>query len=523
VTRVKICGLTRRDDALRAVEAGADALGFVFALRSRRKADPAMVARIVAELPSTVTTVGVFQDQPLEVVRGTMLHCGLDVAQLHGAENAAYMEGLALPVLKAVGLLGPDDLRSLAGYRSLGVVLLDSAVVESAEDGRRRTVTGGTGTTFDWAWAASARRFARIVLSGGLRPENVAQAVRVARPWAVDVASGTESRPGRKDPDKLRSFIGQAKRAGAELEEPAAPPLGEAAATCPGGEPVHASEEWGRVFVADVAERAGGAFGRLEAALRARRAGGGKSVVPFFVGGYPDRETFGELLLETQRTGVEAIEVGLPSPDQVLDGPVIRRAVRETLARGTTPYDVLADIALARSRGLTVPVALMAYTDHFARAAGARLATEAAGSGVDGLLIVDPERPDANARPSHLRDCTLETVVLVGPTTSQRRYRTLLRGARGFVYCVSVEGGTGGDTASASTAEKIVERVRRHSDLPALVGFGVTGPDTARKVAAVADGVIVGTAVLERIDENRGASAVPAVGDFLREIRRATS
>ncbi len=528
MTRVKICGLTRRDDALRAVEAGADALGFVFAPRSRRKADPAAVARIVAELPSTVTTVGVFQDQPLEVVRATMLHCGLDVAQLHGEEDASYMESLALPALKAIGLICPGDLRSLVGYRSLGVILLDSARVEQAEDGHRRVVTGGTGASFDWTWVASARGVARIVLSGGLTPDNVAEAVRVARPWAVDVASGTESRPGRKDPDRLRSFIGQAKGGEAESQRQGVPLEAETAATA------GAVAGWGHIFGATTSVKdheagdahvdgaGGGVVGPLEAALRARRAAGGKSVVPFFVGGHPDRETFLALLLGAERAGVDAIEIGLPSPDPVLDGPVIRQAIRETLARGTTPHEVLADVARARGRGLTAPVVLMAYRDHFLQAGGARLAAEAHRNGVDGLLIVDPARPDANRLPPGLDGCPLENVALLVPTTFPSRYGALIEAARGFVYCVSVEGGTGGATASAAVARTMVESVRRHSDIPVLVGFGITGPKAAREMVAVADGIIVGTALLKHMGDARGATAVTTVGRFLREIRRAT-
>lgn len=217
VVRVKICGLTHRDDALHAVECGADALGFVFAPRSRRRAEPAAVARIVAEVPRGVATVGVFQDQPLAVVREIVLGCGLDVAQLHGAEDSAYVRDLALPVLKAVGMLAPDDVARLADYPGLGVFLLDAAHVEFAAGGGLIR-TGGTGTPFDWSWATTARRCGRIVLSGGLRPDNVADAVRVARPWAVDVATGTESGPGRKDPALVREFVRRARRAGEEME-----------------------------------------------------------------------------------------------------------------------------------------------------------------------------------------------------------------------------------------------------------------------------------------------------------------
>ena len=197
-TRVKICGLTRREDALLAADLGADALGFVFAPRSRRRASPESVARIAEELPPFVTLVGVFLDQPEAEVRETVSTCRLSVAQLHGSKDPDYVRRLGLRVLKAVSLVHREDLDQLARYPGLSAFLLDSVA-----NGER----GGTGKAFDWGWAADARRFGRIVLAGGLHPGNVADAMRTARPWAVDVCSGTESSPGIKDPGKLRDFI----------------------------------------------------------------------------------------------------------------------------------------------------------------------------------------------------------------------------------------------------------------------------------------------------------------------------
>jgi len=197
-TRVKICGLTRREDALLAAELGADALGFVFAPRSRRRADPEVVAAAVRELPPYVTAVGVFQDQPLEEVRALVRECGLGLAQLHGSEDAGYLRALGLPLLKAVSLNRREDLALLQSYPDEGAFLLD-------------TGTGGTGQTFDWDWAVEAGRTARVVLAGGLHPDNVAAAVQRVRPWAVDCCSGTEASPGMKDPEKMRLFVERAK------------------------------------------------------------------------------------------------------------------------------------------------------------------------------------------------------------------------------------------------------------------------------------------------------------------------
>lgn len=204
MTRVKVCGLTRLDDALRAAELGADAVGFVFAPGSRRRVDPETVARIVSELPPFVTVVGVFQDQPLGAVREVAETCRLDWVQLHGSEDATYIRTLGRKVIKALGLARRGDLEQLAAFPGLGAFLLDAAVGGAA---------GGTGKTFDWDWAVKAKEFGRIVLAGGLHSGNVADAIRRVRPWAVDAASGTEAAPGVKDPEKLRRFIEQVREA----------------------------------------------------------------------------------------------------------------------------------------------------------------------------------------------------------------------------------------------------------------------------------------------------------------------
>ena len=201
--RIKICGLTRREDALAAAELGADALGFVFAPRSRRRVEADVVAAIVASLPPFVIAVGVFKDQPLDEVNRIVDRCRLDLAQLHGDEDAAYLAGVRCRTLKALSLTSVEDVQRLAAFPGQTAFLLDSG-------------SGGTGEIFDWNLAVRAKIFGRIVLAGGLTPDNVAAAVDAVRPWGVDGASGTESAPGVKDPEKLRAFITNARRAAAE-------------------------------------------------------------------------------------------------------------------------------------------------------------------------------------------------------------------------------------------------------------------------------------------------------------------
>ena len=203
MTRVKICGLTAAEDAAAAVEAGADALGFVFVPGTPRCISPERAAAIIAALPPLVSAVGVFVDQPLDEVAAITTACRLQAVQLHGNEPPAYCRRLSVPVIKAIRVRGPESLAALEGYPAQAFLL--DAFVEGQP--------GGTGATFPWALAREATRHGRIILSGGLRPETVAEAVRTIRPFGVDVSSGVERRPGLKDHEKVREFIVAVRRA----------------------------------------------------------------------------------------------------------------------------------------------------------------------------------------------------------------------------------------------------------------------------------------------------------------------
>ncbi len=200
--KVKICGITRVDDALAAVRLGADALGFNFWPRSKRYLPPDRARAIVRRLPAFVTAVGVFVDPTRDEVLRAADQSGIGVAQLHGDEPPDLCASLPLPVLKAIRLAGPQALAQLAAYEVLGF-LLDAPTA----------AYGGSGTTCDWSLAAAVARELPVVLAGGLGPDNVAEAVRAVRPWAVDVASGVESAPGVKDEERMRRFIERAKEA----------------------------------------------------------------------------------------------------------------------------------------------------------------------------------------------------------------------------------------------------------------------------------------------------------------------
>jgi phosphoribosylanthranilate isomerase len=210
---VKICGITSEEDALLAVAMGADAVGFTFA-PSPRQIAAARAADIAKRLPPEILTVGVFRDESPERVVDIVQSAGLAAAQLHGHESAEatrFVRSRVRVVIKAFPG-GDPELRNAPSYNA-DIVLLDSA-------------SPGSGRVFDWSLAEGAPSGLRLVLAGGLNPDNVGEAIRRVRPWGVDVASGVEASPGVKDPVALRAFINAAKTAApADYESSDEPPF----------------------------------------------------------------------------------------------------------------------------------------------------------------------------------------------------------------------------------------------------------------------------------------------------------
>ncbi|WP_447977366.1 phosphoribosylanthranilate isomerase [Candidatus Nitrospira bockiana] len=200
-TAVKICGITNPEDARAAVAAGADALGFVFYKSSPRCVTADTARRIIATLPPFVLPVGVFVNEDIKVVRDLMDACGLALAQLHGDEPATYCEQLGRPVLKAFRLGSMASFLAMAEYKGR------AGVRGFLIDAYAETGYGGTGRTADWGLAAEAARSAPVLLAGGLTPTNVAEAIRRVQPYGVDVSSGVEASPGKKDHAKVTAFI----------------------------------------------------------------------------------------------------------------------------------------------------------------------------------------------------------------------------------------------------------------------------------------------------------------------------
>jgi phosphoribosylanthranilate isomerase len=196
---VKICGITRLEDAQNAVASGADALGFVCWPRSPRYVTPERIRSIVSALPAGIITVGVFVNQAADEINRVLRETALRVAQLHGDEQVAMLDTVSRPLLKAIPVGKGAPAAEIAAWPRRVTLLLD------AHDPDRR---GGTGRTANWEQAARVACSRRVVLAGGLHAGNVAEAVHQVRPYGVDVSSGVEQAPGVKDPQRLRDLFG---------------------------------------------------------------------------------------------------------------------------------------------------------------------------------------------------------------------------------------------------------------------------------------------------------------------------
>ena len=204
-TRIKVCGITSQEDARSAVAAGADALGFIFVGQSPRVVTPDMVRAITGQVPPFVNSIGVFRDEQREVVEEIVSYCRLALVQLHGSETPEYCRSLSCRVIKSFSMHPGLDREDLAPYAEVaGAFLLDT---------HHKDMAGGTGMVFDWELVEELKPPGPVILAGGLNPDNVGEAIRRVKPFAVDVNSGVEYQPGRKDSDKLKNFAHEVRKA----------------------------------------------------------------------------------------------------------------------------------------------------------------------------------------------------------------------------------------------------------------------------------------------------------------------
>jgi tryptophan synthase alpha chain len=255
-------------------------------------------------------------------------------------------------------------------------------------------------------------------------------------------------------------------------------------------------------------------MGRLEHALRARRDGGGHAFVPYVTGGYPGVDA--DLLRSLGAAGADAIEVGIPFSDPVMDGGVIQEASARALAAGATPRGVLADVRAAR---VDVPVAVMTYVNPVHRLGPVAFAAEGKDAGIAGLIVPDLPVDESRDLEVAAASAGMDLVLLAAPGTRDERLAEIGRRSRGFVYCVSTYGVTGARDALGAAAQDVVDAVRPHTDLPLLVGVGIGTPEQAAEACAFADGVVVGSALMAPIVRGDRDGALELAAAFRRSIR----
>ena len=252
--------------------------------------------------------------------------------------------------------------------------------------------------------------------------------------------------------------------------------------------------------------------GPLESSLRQKRAAGQKLLVPYVTGGL-DAEWL-DVVRAVVAAGADAVEVGLPFSDPVMDGPVIQEASMRALARGTTPASLIAALADA---DVGVPIAVMSYVNPIARLGYRRAALMMAECHISGAIIPDLPLDESAEWRLEAENAGVDVVQLVAPTTSDERLVRICAVARGFVYAVGLLGVTGERTAVADSALALARRAKGVTDVPVLVGVGVSTPEQAAAIAEVADGVIVGSALVRRLLEGEGPSGAATFVASLRE------
>jgi tryptophan synthase alpha chain len=251
----------------------------------------------------------------------------------------------------------------------------------------------------------------------------------------------------------------------------------------------------------------------LEKELRARRERGRKLLIPYLMGGMTD--DWVQSLEAVVDAGADAVEVGIPFSDPMMDGPVIQEAALHALGRGTVPDEVLDGIARA---DLSVPVAVMTYYNIIFRAGHKRMARSLAAAGVGGAILPDLSIEELGPWAVEADAAGIDTVLLVAPSSPPERVEQICARARGFVYAVARMGVTGERREVGSEMASVVERIRRWTDMPVCVGVGVSTPAQAAEVCEVADGVVVGSALVRRLLEDGGPEGAAA---FVRSLREA--
>jgi len=256
---------------------------------------------------------------------------------------------------------------------------------------------------------------------------------------------------------------------------------------------------------------------RITPTFEKLRQAGRPALMPYLTIGHPSPALTLELVPAVVEAGADLVELGIPFSDPLADGATIQQATHKALEQGTTVETCLQTVAELRRRGIETPLILMGYYNPVFQRGLTRFCEDTAQAGADGLIIPDLPPEEAEDLRQACRTHELDLIFLLAPTSDDTRIRRVVELSTGFIYLVSLTGVTGARDHLPADLEAFVQRVRRLTDLPLAVGFGIGNPDEARRVARVADGVIVGSAIVRRAGES--AEPVPAVRGFVQSLR----
>ena len=264
---------------------------------------------------------------------------------------------------------------------------------------------------------------------------------------------------------------------------------------------------------------------RIQTTFEQLQAQGRTALIPYVTAGFPFADITPALMHGMVEAGADVIELGVPFSDPMADGPVIQKAGEKALALGIGLVQVLAHVREFRKRNSTTPVVLMGYAnpvERYDQVHGAdAFVRDAAAAGVDGVLIVDYPPEECEAFAGQLRAHGMDLIFLLAPTSSDERMAQVARVASGYVYYVSLKGVTGSGTLDTAAVEQMLPRIRQHVHIPVGVGFGIRDAATAQAIGKVADAVVIGSRIIQLIEDQEHAKVVPITIDFLRGIRKA--
>jgi len=260
---------------------------------------------------------------------------------------------------------------------------------------------------------------------------------------------------------------------------------------------------------------------RIASVFSALQAQGRKALIPYVTAGDPYADATADIMQAMAEAGADVIELGVPFSDPMADGPIIQRAAERALAKGIGMTQVLGYVQAFRSRNDTTPVVLMGYANPIERYGTARFVADAKQAGVDGVLVVDYPPEECEDFAATLRSAGLDPIFLLAPTSTEARMKDVGRVASGYVYYVSLKGVTGAGHLDTAAVAEMVPRIRAHVKMPVGVGFGIRDAESAKAVGAVADAVVIGSAIVQLLETQTRDNVASAGGRFIAGIRSA--